>query len=293
MYVQVVRRNRDGSNERIAAAATGFIITKEGHLLTAAHVIPADDPNTEARLFASTGPRDSQRFELFPIKLERDLDIALLQLPPSREWKALTIVSSSTVPDEAALLVLGFPKGQDLSSGPGHVRNKFARGGRFQTTLPLNYGDSGSPVFDISGRVIGMAQGGIDEANLITFVVPSDFFRPLTSLVLQPLSPGDTPSRPVKRSFPFSFTVESDEKRELEQISCLPEGVRASRLDSTVASINGEGTRIISALPMQDRPNCIVLRVFVAGKGVDRIGGVVINHRGRGWLSGQLNVYSD
>jgi formylglycine-generating enzyme required for sulfatase activity len=99
----------------------------------------------------------------------------------------LPLGSSSSVQDDAPVFVLGFPRQADLSSGDGIVRNRFAKAGRFQTTLPINFGDSGAPVFDRSGTVIGMAEGGQEDANLITYIIPSDLFWVLAGMAGQPL----------------------------------------------------------------------------------------------------------
>jgi hypothetical protein len=118
-----------------------------------------------------------------------------------------------------------------LSSGEGIVRNRFAKGGRFETSLPLNYGDSGSPVFDIAGCVVGMAEGGYDDANLITYMIPSDFLGPLVSLTGQNIGAeqetrpllAPTPPTPV----PFHIRLRSS-LRIKESSSRLFASVRAS-----------------------------------------------------------------
>jgi hypothetical protein len=296
LFLKVIVRNRDGTNEHVASTASGFIVSKNGHFLTAAHVIQNPDPNTNVIYFAAIGPRDSQQFELNFIKSDADLDIALFQLPPSQAWIPLKIASSSNVPDDAKLFVLGFPRGENLSSGEGMLRNRFAKGGRFQTSLPLNYGDSGAPVFDIAGRVIGLAEGGYDEANMVTNVVPADFFAPLLPLTGEGIghdikgdSSSDTKKLMVRRE-PFSFTVDSEDQKTFEQTFCMAQESHIQAIDVSTTSQNGNGTHIISALPTTDRPNCAILRVYVAGNGVDRIGGIIVNHKGRGWLSGNLNI---
>jgi hypothetical protein len=265
-------------------------------LLTAAHVLPQTDTNTEVFYFAAVGPRDNRQFEFNLIKSDPSLDIALFQLPPSQVWTPLKLASSSGVPDDARLFVLGFPKGEDLSSGEGIVRNRFAKGGRFETSLPLNYGDSGSPVFDIAGCVVGMAEGGYDDANLITYMIPSDFLGPLVSLTGQNIGAGagNAPATgaysPNTRAFPYSFTVESEDQREFEQTVCVGESEHIQYVYVSIGSQNGDGTHVISALQVKDRPNCVSLRVYVAGNGVDRIFGIIVNHRGRGWLSGLVSI---
>lgn len=295
LFVQRVVRNRDGTGEHVADSATGFVVACRGYFLTAAHVVQSVPSSQEQAYYASPGPRDSQRFQLDLVKSDQDLDVALFQLPPSRTWAPLTIASSSGVPDDAKVLVLGFGAGSDLGSSQGTIRNHFGPGGRFNTQVPFNHGDSGAPAFDISGRVIGMASSGLALANSFTIVTPSDYFQPLLSLTgvsnaQNCAPPPPTPVSASTKSFQFSFTVESADSHEFSQTFCVDEGVSVRRVEVQTDSINGEGTHIISSLKDADRPNCVTLRVFVRGNGVDRIGGIIVNYRGRGWISGTLNV---
>jgi tetratricopeptide (TPR) repeat protein len=185
LYIRAVTRNLDGTNAKVADAATGFIVTPRGHVITVAHIIQPAKEDGEIDYFASLSPNDSRRFRLTLITSDKNLDIALFQLPPAahkQSWMPLVFAPSGNLPDDANLLVMGFPLSQELSSTNGMLSNRFGPNGRFQTNIPLNHGNSGGPVFDISGRVIGVACGGIPLAAGITYVIPSDFLRPTLSL---------------------------------------------------------------------------------------------------------------
>jgi len=80
--------------------------------------------------------------------------------------------------EDARLYTLGFPakmigQTEAMSSAEGMLSNVHGPGGLWQTTLPLNRGNSGGPVFDYSGQVVAVAVGGFDDAHLITFVRPT------------------------------------------------------------------------------------------------------------------------
>jgi S1-C subfamily serine protease len=299
LFVRVAIRHRDGSDERIVGSGTGFVISQDGHLVTSAHLIPRELDDREIRIFAQPGPRDNQRWQLDLVRIDYDLDLALFLLPPSRDWQALSVASSSSVPDDARLFVLGFPRGLDLSSADGMVSNRLGRGGRFQTTLPLNHGNSGGPVFDISGRVVGIATGGYDESQLITLVTPSDFLRPLLPFDLSNRSGSSNGQNQVIEEIGdgrlsrenFSFTVDHDEREEFVQVFCVSEGARITKTEVRVGSANGEATKIISVLTLPNRPNCVEFKAYVAGRGIDRFAGITLNYRGRGWLSGELLIH--
>jgi hypothetical protein len=130
-FVQAMVHDRGEAVEHLVDTATGFVVTCRGHFLTAAHIIRTAGANQEMKYYASPGPRDSQRFGLDLIKSDQDLDVALFGLPPSRNWIPLIIATSSRVPDDAKIMVLGFGNGGDLGSSQGTIRNHFAKNERF------------------------------------------------------------------------------------------------------------------------------------------------------------------
>lgn len=296
VHIETVRVNRDGTN-RETLSATGFVVSCRGHVVTVAHAVPRPTEFGVAEYRASTMSRHRPKTRVEVITRDEDLDLALLLFPDVQDWKPLEFVDrSANVPEDARLYTLGFPLSSDLASAEGLLSSHFGIGGRWQTTLPINHGNSGGPVFDIAGRVVGIAVGGFDQARQITYVTQADYLRALRSLLPTSCAPPqpDAPQPPVTQqttqAFQFSVTVDHQERRDISQVHCLPDGFRVTAVTPSISSANGNGTRLISANPIPDRPNCIELKAFVQGNGVDRLGGIVVNHRGRGWLSGQLNV---
>jgi hypothetical protein len=296
VHIEAVRYNRDGTN-RETFSSTGFVASCRGHVITVAHAVPRASENGIAEYRASTMSRHRPKTRVEVVTRDDDLDLAILQFPDVQDWKPLEFVDrSANVPEDARLYTLGFPLTSDLASAEGLLSSHFGIGGRWQTTLPLNYGNSGGPVFDIAGRIVGVAVGGFDQARQITYVTQADYLRALRSLLptscttpQAPIPPTTSPQQ-VTQAFQFSVTVDHQEQRDVNELYCLPEGFTVSAVTPAISSANGNGTRLISANPVPGRPNCIELKAFVRGNGVDRLGGIVINHKGRGWLSGQLNV---
>jgi serine protease Do len=172
LFLKKVERKRDSNEEFVSATATGFVISANGNVLTTAHLMlkpdangnlvdAPTDPNVEVRYYAASGPRDSRQFELSFITNDRDVDVALFQLPPTQKWTALEVTTSSSLKADAWIAVFGFGRRSELSSGEGFIRNLHGKKGRFETSLPINRGDSGAPVFDLNGKVVAMAEGGV------------------------------------------------------------------------------------------------------------------------------------
>jgi hypothetical protein len=244
---------------------------------------------------ASVGSRFGHQFPFEVVRRDDEIDLALIAFPDVQKWSAIEAGESKNVPADARLFVLGFPRSSDLASAEGLLSNHYGPKGKWQTTLPIDYGNSGGPVFDIGGRVIGIAAGGLDEARAMTYVIPFDYARPLRSMVALMNPTIDVGKSTVGAAFetiifPFSISVDHEEKKQALQEFCLPENSKLISTKSTVTSIAGFQTKLVSVTPDPKRPNCVQLNAYVAGNGVDRVGPIIVNHKGRGWLSGDIEV---
>ena len=176
----------------------------------------------------------------------------------------------------------------DLASGEGLLSSYYGKNGRWQTTLPLDYGDSGGPVFDISGMVAGVAVGGYDDAKAMTFVVPGDYtllYRQMVRVAL------DLP-KDVK-TFPFATTAEFEQKERKQQLFCVDPGLRLVSAMPVIAGTQGSDSGVMSISWPSDRTNCVELETVAAGRGVDKIGPIVTKYKGVGWVGGYLEVRAE
>jgi S1-C subfamily serine protease len=288
LFVQVVKQKRDGTN-RMVSTGTAFVVSERGYALTVAHLVPPPASDEIAEYRVALGSREAPLAGVQVVKRDMDLDLALLRLPNTNKWIALPIGASGSAPEGAPLYTLGFPRTSDLSGAPGVLSNTLGPEGKWQTTLPLEHGNSGSPVFDIGGRVVAIASGGIDDARQITYAVPSDYARFLLSMIQFP----DAPLAAKRFDFSLDVTVGHEDAREFVQEFCTSDGSKVKSWNYNLDSANGPGTRVVSIEQVPERPQCVRVRMYVAGYGVDRVAGIVVNYRGRGWLSGQLHLTSE
>ncbi len=152
--------------------ATGFVISKEGHILTVAHQFPRD---TKVLIVGETeGWPSSYSRQNFPLKLgpiDRDTDFAILipikhptlvPVPTSWDWE----------PSEGGgINARGFPLGGLLEGMQGKLRRS-GLASKVPMDVLLRAGYSGAPVYDESGRVVCMVGGGtpvttIEDANVM------------------------------------------------------------------------------------------------------------------------------
>jgi S1-C subfamily serine protease len=294
LFVQTTTQKRDGT-DKVVSTGTAFVFSGSGYALTVAHLVPAARENELAEYKVALSSREEKLVGVQVVKRDLDLDIALLRLPNTSKWVPVTLGKSSATPEGVPLYTLGFPRNSDLSGASGVLSSNLGPGGRWQTTLPLEHGNSGSPVLDIGGRVVAIASGGIDDAKQITFAVPIDYARYMLSMVEAATEPPTTSEPAPSRGFdfPLDITVGHEDAQEFAQEFCTPDGSKVKSWSTSITSQNGSGTRIISVENVPERPQCVRVRMYVAGNGVDRVAGIIVNYRGRGWLSGVLHISAE
>ncbi len=147
---------------------TGVLISPECHVLTAAHVVEGADS-----ILVKTQDGRLRPAEL--IYSESSADIALVRLLiPAPELKHANLGDSDQLAIGQATYVIGAPYGFESSFSAGHISG-FREFGRLydgtiliefiQTDAAINSGNSGGPVFDSRGEVIGIASRILTESG--------------------------------------------------------------------------------------------------------------------------------
>jgi S1-C subfamily serine protease len=110
-------------------------------------------------------------------------DVAVLTTnAPQDEYKPFIIVSSSTLKVGDPVIVVGTPYGLEGSMSNGIISalnrtittEQTTLTNIIQTTAPLNPGNSGGPLMNYLGQVIGMATAIVQDSQGIGFAIPSD-----------------------------------------------------------------------------------------------------------------------
>jgi serine protease Do len=148
------RQNNQGRPRRASALGSGFIISEDGYIVTNNHVIAeADDVTVE--LF------NGGELKAKVVGIDEKTDIALLKVdsPDKLPFVAFGDSDHSRVGDW--VLAVGNPLGQGFSVSAGIIsaRNRELRGTYddfIQTDAAINRGNSGGPLFNMDGQVIGV-----------------------------------------------------------------------------------------------------------------------------------------
>ena len=133
---------------------SGVVITKDGYVLTAAHV--AGKPNLEATVVFHNG----RRYRAKTLGMNRNVDAGLLKITdePAEGWPCATMGESQKLAEGQWCVAAGHPGGWQEKRGTvirvGRVLGMFP--GTIVTDCSLIGGDSGGPLFDLSGRLVGI-----------------------------------------------------------------------------------------------------------------------------------------
>lgn len=152
------------------AQGTGFIITDDGYLVTNYHVI-AGAVNAEAL----TSDQNSRQLTL--IGSNPAMDVALLKI--EGDYNSLIFDDSDDVRIGEKVIAIGNPLGLSFSVTEGIVSATGRRvigsdGGYIQTDAALNSGNSGGPLINTDGRVIGINNFKVRGDN-IGFALESNY----------------------------------------------------------------------------------------------------------------------
>ena len=137
---------------------TGFVLTPDGLVITNKHVLQG---NPTARLRFTSG----QEYVATVTNIHPILDLAYLTIDSTGTFQPIHIGDANQVRAGEQVVIIGFPIGPTLGAEPtvntGIISAK--RDGMLQTDAPLNPGNSGGPMLDAYGNVIGVIKSRIDE----------------------------------------------------------------------------------------------------------------------------------
>jgi S1-C subfamily serine protease len=170
----VVALNRD----RGSGSGSGLLITPDGFVLTNNHVVEGS-PDVEAVL------TDGSAFAGRVVGTDPDTDLALVRVVESG-LPAATLGDSDALRAGQLVIAIGNPLGfqNTVSAGVVSALGRALRGpsGRLidnviQTDVALNPGNSGGPLVDSRGQVVGINTAMIAAAQGISFAIPVNTAR--------------------------------------------------------------------------------------------------------------------
>jgi TPR repeat protein len=172
-FTTAARQAPSAGGEGSAGSASGFLVTRNGHIVTNAHVVEGGG-NV---LVVYRG----ERLKAEVIKVDSSTDLALLKVEAVTD--ALPVTSSRGVDMGDMVATVGFPNPVLQGREPKFASGEIAAlsGGQddpkfFQVSVPLQPGNSGGPLTDSAGNVIGVVSAKLNPIAAIatTGTVPEN-----------------------------------------------------------------------------------------------------------------------
>jgi len=182
-----------GGGGSATAQGSGFVYDSSGHVVTNDHVV---EGATSIKVELSNG----KTYDATLVGTDPSTDLAVIKVDaPASQLHPLALASSSSVEVGDGVVAIGSPFGLSETVTAGIVSalnrqidspNGFTIPGAIQTDAAINHGNSGGPLLDLSGKVIGVnaqieSESG-DNAG-VGFAIPSSTVK---SVVAQILSGG-------------------------------------------------------------------------------------------------------
>lgn len=163
---------------------TGFFTAAPGLVVTNAHVIGQTQSKIEnvklIEVVLNSGQPDSQAFQARVLKADRRLDLALLKIDmPNRQPPQLEVIDSFDLKETQPVYIFGFPGGEALGRSISvniSTISSFRRergDSWIQVAGGMYKGNSGGPVTDVYGRVVGVCRAIIVDSP-INMAIPGD-----------------------------------------------------------------------------------------------------------------------
>lgn len=162
----------------VTGTGSGFLLTKKGHFITNYHVIE-DAKSIEITLGEKSYPAEI-------VQVDKSNDLALIKITSSTFISPeipYTIKATSASLGEK-VFTLGFPmsdlQGKNLKLTDGLISSKTGFKDdptTYQISVPLQPGNSGGPLFDQNGNLVGVVNAGILEANSVGYAIKCTYLN--------------------------------------------------------------------------------------------------------------------
>ncbi|QBX35137.1 trypsin-like peptidase domain-containing protein [Paracoccus liaowanqingii] len=324
VYLEITFRDADNLSNVCTPASqgTGFIVSRGGGVITAAHLLKSVDcpEYTIADVKGRIGYLSSPDVPLSIASIDESSDVAVLRLG-AREgaYPFIEACYVDTPADEENLLAFGFPLGEDFSTLVAVYQGLSGSDGRWRLSSNFTYGMSGGPLVDGAGRVIGIVKGGVRGATAVQFVTPlnwaDDALRTAgalsveacveigskgggTELVIEDVLPdlgiesvfivSGQEQNPVSRMFTHDFSNDAsctEGWSTQTYAACLPDNSQITNVTGPlIISAANDGRSWYDIDP--NRSNCVSLTLGYSDRGLDSSG----NCQGNGWIRASYKI---
>lgn len=188
VYIKVVREGLEaGEKKNQQVSGSGVIIDPEGHVVTNWHVV-------EKAVRVRCQLTDGSAVKAEVVGTDKTTDLAVLKLLPEKptSFPYAEIGDSTVLTEGDFVMAMGAPWGMNRSVSIGIIsctdryldeNSEYAHW--LQTDASISPGNSGGPLVNTEGRVIGINTRGSTGGGDLGFAIPSEVFRELVPHIIE------------------------------------------------------------------------------------------------------------
>lgn len=172
----------------------GFLISADGYIVTNSHVVAPGGPNATVESITVT-MNDHTEYAADLVGRDEVADLAVLKIRANKPMPFVRLGSTKTSRVGDWVIVIGQPLGLEGTVTTGIISNIARTTGsgspydRFiQTDASINQGNSGGPMFDMSGNVIGINTwiASPNGGNIgLGFAIPGEIAKPIVEKLMR------------------------------------------------------------------------------------------------------------
>jgi putative serine protease PepD len=180
-----------GGSQQSQAEGSGFVYDSDGHVVTNDHVVSGASS-------ISVTFSDGSKYSAHVVGTDPSTDLAVLKVDaPASKLHPLTLGDSSKLQVGDGVVAIGAPFGLEETVTSGIVsaldrdissQNNFTIAGAIQTDAAINHGNSGGPLLNMQGEVVGIttqieSESGGNEG--VGFAIPSNTISSVVSKLVK------------------------------------------------------------------------------------------------------------
>jgi hypothetical protein len=217
VYIQV--KLQDGRT----ATGSGFLTDEPGLVVTNAHVLNMLDPDSrkpvKVDVTVNPGTPASKTYPATVLSVDRGSDLGAVRIDPKNLPAPLAMGGAANLNETETVYTFGFPFGENLGkeitvskSSVSSLRKDRGVLMKVQLQGGLNPGNSGGPVVDAKGNVVGVAVSGV-RGTQIGFAIPAEFVGKFLNGRIVGSNVGQAYTEGAKRGIPVAFELIDPLKR--------------------------------------------------------------------------------
>lgn len=167
-------RGRALSQNPAQVSGSGFLITTDGYFVTSNHLVRGADS-----VYVQSGKGDVYKARI--VHTDQEHDLAILQLCDDSAFRSVPAIPYSFDARPSALgervFTLGYPR-EEVVYGEGYLSSRTGYRGdsiAYQVAIGVNPGNSGGPLLDEKGNIIGIISGKQITAEGVSFAIKTDY----------------------------------------------------------------------------------------------------------------------